>query len=653
MRTSLARLQTLGFLVLMVLVSASCTTAIQDPTSTSATKPEVTAPEPTTTTQPPKSIVLSAGILSDLTTTNIWSLYGREASFYDSLVLQGQPASLYTLLSPTYTHAPLLAESAEVPIGRAEGDGWVVEVQLRQDLTWSDGEPIDAHDVVFTFETVKTLNLGGSFRALWPVASEDDPASGLVSVVATADHTVAMTWNAQPGLGVWRSGAALAPILPEHHWAQHVAAAKDADDLYETSGIGAPGFGATLTTEHQPGVLARNVANESYPYRGANYTVYANGSVEFSHPELGNETWGGAPSGGVLIQYDERSTTSEALFNVYLSQSVAAERLIEGDIDVWLNPLPMWRDLGGLRRDFVEAGDLDIVPIEGGGLSYMAFNTRRFPGNNVAFRRAVDCMVDKSYVTEDILNHAVIISDSMVPPTNTSWHNPDVSSTCAGQTNGERMVAAVEILKNAGWSWEREPVFCPECDAGLGDVVPGEGLTGPNGESIQPIRMAAPSHGYDSIRATYALWLQVFMTELGVPVMTEPMGVVALSETIEDLDWDMYVFGWELGDLFPSHLVTLFHSRNDSSGGGANSSGYSSSEFDALADEFNAATDSDRARELSLQMQEMIASDAPVVVLYTTNHYYVYRKTLDFPFIDLLHSLNRGTGGLPGLIKRS
>ena len=654
MRTSLARRQKLGVLAVMAMVSASCTTATPDPTTTSVHQPGVTAPETTSTTQPVyPEVVLPTGVITSLSTTNIWSVYALGATVYDGLVLQGQPAFLYTLVSPTGTLMPVLAESAEVPMGEADGDRWVIEIPVREGLTWSDGEAVDANDAVFTFETVKTLGLGGNFHLFWPVAGGDDAAVGLVAVEATDPHTLTLTWNRRPGLAQWQFGVAFAPILPEHYWAPHVAAAQDADGLHAVSGLESPGFGATLTIEHQPGVLAMNVANESYPYRGASYTVYANGAVDFSHPTLGDETWGGEPSGDVLIEYNERFVLSETPFNLYSNRDAAAAALIDGTIDFWANPLPMWPDLGSLRRKFTEAGGLTNASTEGTGLFYLAFNTRRFPGNSQAFRRAVDCMIEKDFITDTYMADAVIPIDSTVFPGLTFWHNPNVSSTCAGQTKGGRLQSAIEILKGAGWSWEQEPVFDSGADQGFGDVQPGVGLTGPDGETIQPIRMTVPSPAYDVVRATYSFWAQVYMTELGIPVRAEPTDFATLSTSIETLDWDMYVFGWALGDVFPNHLVTLFHSRNDSAAGGANTSGYSSSEFDELADQFSEATDIEHAKDLSHQMQEVIAGDVPIIVLYTSNHHYTYRNTFDSPFPDLLYVITRGAGGLPGLIKRS
>jgi ABC-type transport system substrate-binding protein len=639
--------------VVLTMVMAGCQVA---PEGTTSPAPGATDGTPTTVGQAPPGFTYQTGIISDPTTDNVWAYLDTESDVYNSYVLGGQPAFLYTLSLPSYTHSPVLAAPLEAPIGEADGDDWVIEVPLREGLTWSDGEAVDANDVAFTFETARDLNLAGNMLDVWPRASEDDPATsdaneyvlGLLEVAVVDDYTVRLVWNDQPGLAVWQFNTALAPILPEHFWGEHAAAASEAGDLYAVSGLGAPSFGPTVITEREPGAFVRNVKNENYSFEGANYTVYANGVIDFSHPEKGwEETWGGEPSGEILFEYPEGPFLSDMLFNVYGSQDAAALALINGDIDYWLNPLSLTR---GLQGQFLDAEDLVVNVNAGTGMFYMAFNTRQFPGSELAFRQAVDCMIDKDFVAENILAGAVISMDATVAPGNAFWSNPDVSSTCAGMSQEERLATAVQILSDAGWSWEQEPEFL----GGRDDVQAGVGLTGPNGETIEPFSLIAPGPGYDPMRATYSLWAQNYMNDLGIPVTANPTGFTTIVDQVfsTDPDWDIYILGWSLG-VFPDYLVSFFHSRNDSVAGGNNSPGYANPEFDALSDQFSASTDIEEAQDLAFQMQEIIARDAPYVVLFTNVQIDVYRSSLEFPFTDFLQGITDGGLGLPGLVQQS
>ncbi|MFQ5524151.1 MAG: ABC transporter substrate-binding protein [Acidimicrobiia bacterium] len=624
-----------AILAVFAMVVAACQTGGEEPTATTeapAPTPTTEAPTTPTPTEPsaPEGFTYNTGIISDPTTDNVWAYLDTESDVYNSYVLASQGVSLYTLALPTYTHAPVAAAPVDAPKGEAAGDNWV-----------------------FTFNTVKDLGLGGNFLDIWPIASEDDPATeenefslGLVSVEAPDDMTVVFTWNDQPGLATWQFGTAFAPAFPEHYWKDIVADAAEAGDLYAVPGLSSPTFGSDVTVEREPGAFVRNVVNENYSYKGAHYKVYANGAIEFSHPTLGSETWGGDPSGEVLVEYDEGPFISDMIFNVYGSQDAAALALINGDIDYWLNPLSLSR---GLQSQFLAAEDLEVVANAGTGMFYMAFNTRRFPGNSLAFRQAADCMIDKEFVAENVLAGAVIPMDSTVAPGNAFWHNPDVKATCKGMTQEERLNRAVEILEADGWTWDQKPEFL----GGRDDVQEGVGLTGPDGTKVPEIDLIAPGPGYDPMRATYSLWIQNFLNDLGIPVKAKPTGFTTIVDQVfGPTDWDMYILGWGLG-TFPDYMGAFFHSAGDSAKGGFNTPGYSNPEFDELSDAFDAATDIEEARQLHFKMQEIIARDVPYVVLFTNVQFDVFRNTLEFPFTEFLQGITDGGAGLRSLVRKA
>ena len=144
---------------------------------------------------------------------------------WNQYVLSPAIPALYGSAFPSYTVVPSLAADVEPPLGAASGDNWVIDVNLRQGLVWSDGSPITANDVAFTFNAVKGLQMGGNWFSLLPLAREDDPdteenegAEGLISVEAIDDYTVRYTWSSQPGLAQWQFGAAQAAVFSEAHW---------------------------------------------------------------------------------------------------------------------------------------------------------------------------------------------------------------------------------------------------------------------------------------------------------------------------------------------------------------------------------------------------------------------------------------------------
>jgi peptide/nickel transport system substrate-binding protein len=75
----------------------------------------------------------------------------------------------------TYEIEPRLAASMPEPM---DADGLVWEVQLRDDVTWFDGEPLTADDVVFTMNRILYNNdIPTSSRYAWQL-EDTDPATG-------------------------------------------------------------------------------------------------------------------------------------------------------------------------------------------------------------------------------------------------------------------------------------------------------------------------------------------------------------------------------------------------------------------------------------------------------------------------------------------
>ena len=594
------------------------------------------------------SFTYKLAIFSDPTTDNPWAYLDTEADVWNQYLLSPAIPSLYGSAFPSYTVVPGLAADVEPPLGAASGDNWVIEVNLRQGLVWSDGSPITANDVAFTFNAVKDLGMGGNWFSALPLAKADDPATeedesaeGLISVEAIDDSTVRYTWSSQPGLAQWQFGAAQAAVFSEAFWGPHVAAAGDAGELYAVSGEGAPSGGSMVFDQREPGAFARNLANPNANDQGARNASYSTGGVTFS----GDVSWEvGNTSGDVIAEWTDGPYVGDAIYSVYDTQDAAVLALRDGEVDFLLNPLGLQR---GLQSTVLEAGDLDVIANSSNGFRYLAFNTRRFPGSDVAFRQAMACMIDKEFMATNVLQGVAIPLNSLVPPGNAFWANPDLDAWCAGQSQEERVNSAVGILKDAGWTWTVEPQW----NADNRDVIPkGEGLAGPDGTPVGELELLAPGPGYDPLRATYSLFIADWANDLGVPLRAEPTGFsVIVDKVFGPVDWDMYILGWGL-TIFPDHVADFFDSRADSAtAGGFNIPGYANPAFDEMADSLKAETDLNNAAAIVREMDAIIAMEVPYVVLFTTPVLETYRNTLDFPSTVTLDGLQNFLA-LPGSV---
>ncbi|WP_420613291.1 ABC transporter substrate-binding protein [Candidatus Spongiisocius sp.] len=587
-------------------------------------------------------------IFSDPTTDNPWAYFDTEADVWNQYVLSTALPSLYGSTFPSYTVIPSIAADVEPPLGAASGDNWVIDVNLRQGLVWSDGSPITANDVAFTFNAVKDLEMGGNWFSALPMARDDDPdteenegAEGLISVEAVDDHTVRYTWSSQPGLAQWQFGAAQSPIFSEAHWGPHVAASGDAGELYAVSGEGAPSGGSMVFDRREPGAFARSVANANANDRGAQTIAYSSGGVTFA----GDVSWQvGDTSGEVIADSIGGPYVSDAIYSVYDTQDAAVLALRDGEVDFLLNPLGLQR---GLQSTVLEAGDLDVIANSSNGFRYLAFNTRSFPGSDVAFRQAMACMIDKEFMATNVLQGVAIPLNSMVPPGNAFWANPELDAWCGGQSQEERLNSAVQILKDAGWTWDVEPQW----NSDNRDVIPkGEGLRGPDGTPVGDLELLAPGPGYDPLRATYSLFIADWANDLGIPLTAEPTGFsVIVDRVFGPVDWDMYILGWGL-TIFPDYVADFFDSRADSAtGGGFNIPGYANPAFDEMADQLKAETDINEAAAIVRRMDAVLAQDVPYVILFTTPVLEAFRNTLEFPSTTTLDGL-QNFQALPGAV---
>jgi ABC-type transport system substrate-binding protein len=375
--------------------------------------------------------------------------------------------------------------------------------------------------------------------------------------------------------------------------------------------------------ERQEGAFARNEANAEY---------YDSGLA--------------VSSGGV--DYTVGPYAQEATFSVYGGQDAAVLALKADEVDYLLNSLGMQR---GLLAQVQDDPNLTAVVNPTNGFRYLAFNLREEPMSIPAFRDALALMIDKEFMANNVLQGAAFPLYATLPEGNTKWYNPEAAEAIAapyvGKTIQERLEGAVQILKDAGFTWETEPSI-PLDEEGnpLNAVNNGVGIMY-NGVPVRPLEILAPGPGYDPLRATYSIWIETWLNQLGFEAEANPTDfnalVAAVSPSAENTaDFDMFILGWSLGDpAFPDYHYAFFHGSNDMLvNGGSNRGGYNSEEFNALADAYQAAQSEEEAYDLMWQMEEVLARDKPYILLFDTGILEFYRtESVAYPFTETLSGL--------------
>jgi ABC-type transport system substrate-binding protein len=119
-------------------------------------------------------------------TLNYWNYLGPGSSVWSSYVVTGNAAALFTLADVTFQFVPSLAKAIPDPVDNGDGT-YTITVEMVQNATWSDGEPITANDYAFTFNACKDLKLTQN----WP--NQCEPAGLDASVELVDDYTIEFT----------------------------------------------------------------------------------------------------------------------------------------------------------------------------------------------------------------------------------------------------------------------------------------------------------------------------------------------------------------------------------------------------------------------------------------------------------------------------
>jgi peptide/nickel transport system substrate-binding protein len=313
-------------------------------------------------------VVFTVGMLSDVDSLNPFT--GVLAESYE--IFQLQYATLMQPSSADFTPAPGLAESWEES---ADGKTWTYT--LRPDLVWSDGTPLTANDVAYTFNRI----LEGRYEQ----RNYGNYVRNITSVEATDDRTVVMTVSApspiMERLAVY--------ILPEHVWSG-VDAKAVKSFANEPEGEPLVGSGPFLVAERRTGQFIRLIANDSY--------------------------------------YAGRPKVDELVFRIYNNPDALGQALIKGEVDFATGlTADVFSTLEGQEGITTYAGDYS-------GFNELAFNMGAATADGKPIgdgnphlqdqqvRLAISHAIDRQQMVDKILNGYGTPGSTIIPPLYTTLH---------------------------------------------------------------------------------------------------------------------------------------------------------------------------------------------------------------------------------------
>ena len=503
--------------------------------------------------------LLKIGLPEEPKSLNVW--LASDANSRKILTQIYQP--LYTRDPKTLKIIPWLAK--EDPVFNKEKLSYTVKLRTAK---WSDGSEFTSDDVVFTRKLFLDFKIP-RYASKWKVIKK---------LEVIDDHTL-IFYLKKPS-AIFLSRVLTAPIVSKKEWEQIADNAKKTEKplrALQNHIIEKPlGTGPFMLDEYRKG---------AYVYMKKNPFFFGTGK-KFSNYTLG-------------------PYIDSILFKIYGTSDVAILALKKGDIDMF------WWDIQpGYIKDLKEQPNIKVFLNKKSALYYLGFNLRKPPFDDKILRQAIATLINKEFILTRILQNYGSPMRSIIPSGNTFWHNPDVRQYGVGLNNEERFKTAYELLKKAGYTWDKEPVISNK------GIVAGQGIRLRGGKLMDNFVILTPPADYDPKRAFAGMMIQEWIRKMGLPAFARPMSFNSLIDRVKGKhDFDAFILGYGKLDLDPDYLRAFFYSEYDKPRGW-NMSGYKNPSFDKIAKKQRSVIDEEQRKKLIWEMQEILMEDIPYIPLY-------------------------------------
>lgn len=432
----------------------------------------------------PLGLVAPAGATEEEPATFTVAILNEVDSFNPFLGIEAESYEMWALTYDymiTYSMEDMSPEPGLATEWETSEDGLTWTFDIRDDVTWSDGEPLTAGDIAYTYNRILD---GGPEASTWRsyLAKVD-------TIEAPDDTTVVMELSEPnavlPLLPI--------PIVPEHIW-QDVS-----EDEVKTY--------AAEPTDAQPVV-------GSGPFRLVEGT--AGGSTY--RFEKNPDYWQG------------ESAIDEVVFRVFKSEDPAVQALVKGEVDF----------VDGITALQVQAleGEEGITAVSGDspGFDEIAFNTGAVdletdepmgdghPAlQDAAFRYALNFALDREQIIDKAYQGAGRPGDVIIPPAYADWHW-DPPEEDAFTFDLDR---ADQLLEEAGYARASD----------------GSRLM-PDGSDFGTLRLFARSESTTSttVMDFFAEWLGELGIDSEITVMeSNKLTNVILDGEFDAFEWGWYV----------------------------------------------------------------------------------------------------------------
>ncbi|MDA9211139.1 peptide-binding protein [Methylophilaceae bacterium] len=419
-------------------------------------------------------------------------------------------------------YAPDIAASWEISNNQK-----TITFNLKKNLKWADGKPLTSSDVLFTWQLITNPNTRTPYASDYQLvknASAPDPLT----------FKVTYETSYAPALDTWSS----LHILPKH-----ILRDEDINNTF----------------------FSRKPTGSSYYKLGS----WVNGQQVTL--EANDKSISGVPLIKKLISRIIPDTSSQFL------------ELTADNIDLMnINPIQYQRVFPA-RKDLRRK--IELYKELGNGYTYLGFNLKKEPFNDIRVRQALNYAIDKDEVIKGVLLGLGEPISSPYKP-GTRWNNPNLTPYPYKPSK------ALQLLKEAGFKENKDGLLTKN-----GNPLKFEIITNQNKQ-----------------REMTAVVIQKRLQEIGVEVSIRVIEWASfVNRFIKTGDFDVVVLGWSLS-LDPDQY-NIWHSSQQGPGQ-FNFLGYSNKKVDKLLELGRKELNISKRERIYHKFSKYLLEDSPIVYLY-------------------------------------
>jgi peptide/nickel transport system substrate-binding protein len=445
-------------------------------------------------------------------------------------------------------------------------DGLTWTFTIRDDATWHDGTPLTANDIAYTYNTTLDCQLGNSLDYLVPDYTD--------KIEATNDTTLVWTMktpNTAPLRPPW------VYIVPEHLWkGKACSEIKKAPFFEDGEMVGSGPFEMTSWVKGESWTMTANpnywngaphidqFVVKKYNNNEAMITALKNGEIDY----IGNDS---------AIPVD--------LFNQLQSEGGSQ------GITTHVGPLTQFDQLS---FNMCDPNAADAAP----------YCAKTGSSGNPALRdpdvrKAIEMAIDRNTIISRVYQGYAQPGTTVVPPFASVYHTDPTTPI------GFDIAGANALLDQAGYV---------DTD---GDDIRNDKANG--GENLDFRFILRSESGVEPQLGNY---ISGWLKQIGIGTKTEILTDSKLVDAWYANDYDLYIWGWA-PDPDPDFILSTFTSGQC---GSWSDTCYANPAYDKLYKDQSQVTSQDQRVQIIQQMQNIVYTDTPEIVLDYYNSLEAYNS---------------------------